>query len=79
MVVSNFTQKLTLAYFSKNDPWAPRSHYVKFETNSMDTRLNNYGLISSRSMLIYHLKLKSAVARIAKTTIFSTPGGLRNH
>ena len=25
MVVSNFTQKWTLAYFSKNDPWAPRS------------------------------------------------------
>ena len=26
-------------------------------------RLNNYGLISSKSMLIYHLKLKSAVSR----------------
>ena len=52
--------------------------------DQLDTRLNNYGLISSQSMLIYHLKLKNScisktAARIAKITIFSTPGGLRNH
>ena len=29
----------------------------------LDTRLNNYSLISSQSMLIYHLKLKSAGSR----------------
>ena len=62
MVVSNFTQKWTLVYFSKHDPWAPRGSFAKFQTN-FDTRLNNYGLISSQSMLIYHLKLKSAVSQ----------------
>ena len=31
--------------------------------DQLDTRLNNYGLISSQSMLIYHLKLKPAVSR----------------
>ena len=31
--------------------------------DQLDTRLNNYGLISSQSMLIYHLKLKTAVSR----------------
>ena len=57
MVVSNFTKKWTLAYFSKNDPWAPRNHSVKV-WDQLDTRLNNYGLISSQSMLIYHLVTK---------------------
>ena len=31
--------------------------------DQLDTQLNNYGLISSQSMLIYHLKLKTAVSR----------------
>ena len=58
MMVSNFTKNELWSTFPKNDPWAPRSHSVKFEKKS-DTWLNNYGLISSQSMLIYHLKLKS--------------------
>ena len=32
-------------------------------SDQLDTRLNNYGLISSQSMLIYHLKLKSGISR----------------
>ena len=31
--------------------------------DQLDTRFNNYGLISSQSMLIYHLKLETAVSR----------------
>ena len=31
--------------------------------DQLDTRLNHYGLISSQSMLIYHLNLKTAVSR----------------
>ena len=50
MVVSNFTQKLTLAYFSKNDPWAPRSCSAKV-LEQLDTRLNNYGLISRHTSI----------------------------
>ena len=32
-------------------------------SDQLDTRLNNYGLISNQSMLIYHLKLISVVYR----------------
>ena len=28
-----FHKKWILTYFSKNDPWAPRSHSAKFQTN----------------------------------------------
>ena len=54
-----------LAYFSRNDPWAPRSCFADLckVSDQLDTRLNTYGLISSQSMLIYHLKLKSALSR----------------
>ena len=49
--------------------------------DQLDTRLNNYGLINSQSMLIYHLKLTNScisetAARIAKITIFSNNFGL---
>ena len=50
MVVSNFTKKWTLAYFSKNDPWAPRSWSAKV-LEQLDTRLNNYGLISRHTSI----------------------------
>ena len=55
--MSNYKKKRTLAYFPKNDPWAPRSCSAKF-LEQLDTRLNHYSLISSQSMLIYHLNLK---------------------
>ena len=49
--MSNFTKKKrTLAYFSKNDPWAPRSCSAKV-LEQLDTRLNNYGLISRHTSI----------------------------
>ena len=40
-----FHQKITLAYFSKNNPWA------KFQTNWILGYLNNYGLISRHTSI----------------------------
>ena len=61
MMVSNFTTKWTLVYFSKTNILVyPQESFCKV-WDQLDTRLNNDGLISSQSMLIYHLKLKSVV------------------
>ena len=51
--------------FHKNELWPtiPKMIHGHPEVVQLDTRLNNYGLISSQSMLIYHLKLKTAVFR----------------
>ena len=62
MVVSNLKTKRILAYFSKKLSLGTQKLFCKV-LDQLDTRLNNYGLISSQSMLIYHLKLKTAVAR----------------
>ena len=53
-------------------------------SDQFDTRLNNYGLISNQSMLIYHLKLKLAISlkrlvRSPKYRCVGPPKGLNNH
>ena len=59
--------------------WGPHESSCKV-SDQLDTRLNSYGIISSKSN--YHLKLKSAVSRkrllgSQKIAIFSTPRGLK--
>ena len=59
MVVSNCTTNFGLLF----QKWSlgTQESFCKV-WDQLDTRLNNYGLISSQSMLTYHLMLKSAVS-----------------
>ena len=57
MVVSNFTQKKNFVLLFQKWSLGTQKLFCKV-LDQLDTRLNNYGLINSQSMLIYHLKLK---------------------
>ena len=61
MVVSNFT-KMNFGLLFQKLSLGTQKLFCKV-LDQLDTRLNNYGLISSQSMLIYHLKFKTAVSR----------------
>ena len=55
MVVSNFTKKKNFGLLFQKLSLGTQKLFCKV-LDQLDTRLNNYGLISSQSMLIYHLK-----------------------
>ena len=83
MVVSNFTTKMNFGLLFQKWSLGTQKLFCKV-LDQLDTRLNNYGLISSQSMLIYHLKLKKQLylgngCSDRKNNDIFDPRGLRNH